>query len=113
MSSIPKFLGFKRENKIIPDLELDSKESKEESTQSSFYEINRNIQYCNYSVTKNNLIFNDNWENLLHPPKVIIKLGDEKFKIQRSFILKKDEKSVPLVKKSTILNDIIKLYLMI
>ena len=108
MSSTPKFLGFKRENKIIPDLELDSKESKEESTQSSFYEINRNIQYCNYSVTKNNLIFNDNWENLLHPPKVIIKLGDEKFKIQRSFILKKDEKSVPLVKKSTILNDIIK-----
>ena len=65
MSSTPKFLGFKRENKIIPDLELDSKESKEESTQSSFYEINRNIQYCNYSVTKNNLIFNDNWENLL------------------------------------------------
>ena len=30
MSSTPKFLGFKRENKIIPDLELDSKESKEE-----------------------------------------------------------------------------------
>ena len=108
MSSTPKFLGFKRENKIIPDLELDSKESKEESTQSSFYEINRNIQYCNYSVTKNNLIFNDNWENLLHPPKVIIKLGDDKFKIQRSFILKKNEKSVPSVKKSTILNDIIK-----
>ena len=107
MSSTPKFLGLKRENKIIHDLELDSKE---ESTQSSFYDINRTIKYCNYSITKNNFIFNNNWENILHPPKVIIKLGDEKFKIKKSFNFasKKNEKLIPFVKKSTIFNELLK-----
>ena len=107
MSSTPKFLGHKRESKIIQDLEMDSKE---ESTQSSFYEINRNIQYCNYSITKNNFIFNNNWENLLHPPKVIVKLSDEKFKLKRNFNFasKNTEKKIPIIKKPTKLNELSK-----
>ena len=107
MSSTPKFLGLKRENKIIPDLELDSKE---ESTQSSFYDINRTIKYCNYSITKNNFIFNNNWENLLHPPKVIVKLSDEKFKLKRNFNFasKNIEKKIPIIKKPTKLNELSK-----
>ena len=107
MSSTPKFLGHKRESKIIQDLEMDSKE---ESTQSSFYDINRTIKYCNYSITKNNLIFNNNWENLLHPPKVIVKLSDEKFKLKRNFNFasKNTEKKIPIIKKPTKLNELSK-----
>ena len=107
MSSTPKFLGHKRESKIIQDLEMDSKE---ESTQSSFYDINRTIKYCNYSITKNNFIFNNNWENLLHPPKVIVKLSDEKFKLKRNFNFasKNTEKKIPIIKKPTKLNELSK-----
>lgn len=107
MSSTPKFLGHKRESKIIQDLEMDSKE---ESTQSSFYDINRTIKYCNYSITKNNFIFNNNWENLLHPQKVIVKLSDEKFKLKRNFNFasKNTEKKIPIIKKPTKLNELSK-----
>ena len=107
MSSTPKFLGHKRESKIIQDLEMDSKE---ESTQSSFYDINRTIKYCNYSITKNNFIFNNNWGNLLHPPKVIVKLSDEKFKLKRNFNFssKNTEKKIPIIKKPTKLNELSK-----
>ena len=107
MSSTPKFLGHKRESKIIQDLEMDSKE---ESTQSSFYDINRTIKYCNYSITKNNFIFNNNWENLLHPTKVIVKLSDEKFKLKRNFNFasKNTEKKIPIIKKPTKLNELSK-----
>ena len=107
MSSTPKFLGHKRESKIIQDLEMDSKE---ESTQSSFYDINRTIKYCNYSITKNNFIFNNNWENLLHPPKDIVKLSDEKFKLKRNFNFasKNTEKKIPIIKKPTKLNELSK-----
>ena len=107
MSSTPKFLRHKRESKIIQDLEMDSKE---ESTQPSFYDINRTIKYCNYSITKNNFIFNNNWENLLHPPKVIVKLSDEKFKLKRNFNFasKNTEKKIPIIKKPTKLNELSK-----
>ena len=103
--STTKLLCHKRENKLIPELDP---ESKEDSTQSSYHDCGKDIQYLHYSPT-NIIFFHDNWtsKEKAEPKK---KLGDKIFEIKRyfNFDSKKIEKLLPFKSKSINFNELLK-----
>ena len=93
-----KLLGKKREKLVAPEFEHDSKE---ESTQSSYPENPYKIKYSSFYA--HDLIEGlfDVWHTRKESTTPKQKLGDEKFKVKRSFNLasKTSEKVKPIKKK--------------